>query len=46
LTGYCLLGPRLKEARFAQRFGLRYQRYRAEVPYWLPWPRSRGGRSR
>lgn len=46
LTGYCLLGPRLKEARFARRFGPRFQRYRAEVPYWLPWPRSPEARHR
>jgi methanethiol S-methyltransferase len=41
LTAYCLLGPRLKEARFARRFGPPFRRYCAEVPYWLPWPRSR-----
>lgn len=35
-TGYCLLAPRLKERRFAARYGDRFDRYRAEVPYALP----------
>jgi protein-S-isoprenylcysteine O-methyltransferase Ste14 len=35
-TAYCLLAPRLKERRFAARYGQRFQRYRAEVPYALP----------
>jgi protein-S-isoprenylcysteine O-methyltransferase Ste14 len=35
-TGYCLLAPRLKERRFAARYGDRFARYRAEVPYALP----------
>lgn len=42
LTAYCVLGPRLKEARFARRFGAAFDRYRARVPYWLPWPRRAG----
>ena len=42
LTGYCLVGPLLKEARFARRFGPQFARYRAQVPYWLPWPRPGG----
>ncbi|OYU18832.1 MAG: hypothetical protein CFE34_08400 [Rhodobacteraceae bacterium PARR1] len=36
LTAYCLLAPRLKERRFAARYGPRFARYRAKVPYILP----------
>jgi protein-S-isoprenylcysteine O-methyltransferase Ste14 len=35
-TGYCLLAPRLKERRFAARYGARFARYQARVPYALP----------
>lgn len=35
-TAYCLIAPRLKERRFAARYGARFDRYRAEVPYVLP----------
>jgi len=35
-TAYCLLAPRLKERRFAARYGARFDRYRADVPYILP----------
>jgi len=35
-TAYCLLAPRLKERRFATRYGARFDRYRATVPYALP----------
>ena len=35
-TAYCLLAPRLKERRFAARYGQRFARYRARVPYVLP----------
>lgn len=35
-TTYCLLAPRLKERRFARRYGDRFARYRADVPYALP----------
>ncbi len=35
-TTYCLLAPRLKERRFAARYGARFAQYRAEVPYILP----------
>ena len=35
-TVYCLLAPRLKERRFAARYGDRFDRYRADVPYVLP----------
>lgn len=35
-TAYCLLAPRLKERRFATRYGDRFQRYRATVPYAVP----------
>ncbi len=36
LTAYCLLAPRLKERRFSARYGARFERYRADVPYALP----------
>ena len=36
LTAYCLLAPRLKERRFSARYGERFERYRAGVPYALP----------
>lgn len=36
LTAYCLLAPRLKERRFAARYGARFEDYRARVPYILP----------
>ncbi|MFO7758563.1 MAG: isoprenylcysteine carboxylmethyltransferase family protein, partial [Roseovarius sp.] len=35
-TAYCLLAPRLKERRFAARYGQRFEQYRARVPYILP----------
>jgi protein-S-isoprenylcysteine O-methyltransferase Ste14 len=35
-TAYCLLAPRLKERRFAARYGERFHRYRAAVPYVVP----------
>ncbi len=35
-TAYCLFAPRLKERRFAQRYGDRFARYRVDVPYALP----------
>ncbi|TGD43999.1 isoprenylcysteine carboxylmethyltransferase family protein [Pseudotabrizicola sediminis] len=35
-TAYCLLAPRLKERRFAARYGDRFAQYRADVPYALP----------
>jgi protein-S-isoprenylcysteine O-methyltransferase Ste14 len=35
-TAYCLLAPRLKERRFAKRYGVRFHRYRTAVPYMLP----------
>jgi methanethiol S-methyltransferase len=35
-TAYCLLAPRIKEKRFAQRYGADFARYRAKVPYALP----------
>lgn len=35
-TAYCLLAPRLKERRFARRYGGRFARYRADVPYAFP----------
>jgi protein-S-isoprenylcysteine O-methyltransferase Ste14 len=35
-TGYCLFAPRLKERRFAERYGERFRRYRESVPYAFP----------
>ena len=35
-TAYCLLAPRLKERRFAARYGERFARYQTEVPYIVP----------
>jgi protein-S-isoprenylcysteine O-methyltransferase Ste14 len=35
-TAYCLLAPRLKERRFAARYGDRFSAYRARTPYALP----------
>jgi protein-S-isoprenylcysteine O-methyltransferase Ste14 len=35
-TAYCLFAPRLKERRFAARYGDRFHHYRARVPYALP----------
>lgn len=39
-TVYCLFAPRLKERRFAARYGDRFARYRASVPYAIPKPRG------
>lgn len=36
LTAYCLLAPRLKERRFAKRYGARFEDYQRDVPYALP----------
>ncbi len=35
-TAYCLLAPRLKERRFAARYGDRFRSYQATVPYVVP----------
>lgn len=35
-TAYCVLAPRLKERRFARRYGDRFESYQASVPYFLP----------
>lgn len=35
-TAYCLLAPRMKERRFALRYGDRFARYREKVPYAIP----------
>lgn len=42
-TAYCALAPRLKEQRFANIYGERFEAYRGRVPYWIPFtmPRSR-----
>jgi protein-S-isoprenylcysteine O-methyltransferase Ste14 len=45
-TAYCLVAPRLKEKRFAARYGTRFEAYRAAVPYAVPrLNRDRGGKS-
>jgi len=36
LTTYCLTAPRLKERRFARRYGTRFARYTQDVPYIIP----------
>lgn len=36
LTAYCLLAPCLKERRFAQRYGDRFEEYKRDVPYAIP----------
>lgn len=36
LTAYCLLGPLLKERRFAKIYGARFAAYRAATPYFAP----------
>ncbi|NKX44026.1 methyltransferase family protein [Roseicyclus persicicus] len=43
-TAYCLAAPRLKERRFARRYGPRFAQYRAEVPYAVPRLRGPLGR--
>ncbi|MEX0450842.1 hypothetical protein V6X62_03300 [Spiribacter sp. 218] len=35
-TAYCLVAPKLKERRFHKRYGERFQRYQAAVPYAVP----------
>jgi protein-S-isoprenylcysteine O-methyltransferase Ste14 len=35
-TAYCLLGPRLKETRFGERYGARFRLYQERTPYFLP----------
>ncbi len=35
-TAYCVVGPRLKERRYARRYGEPFRRYQAEVPYFVP----------
>lgn len=44
LTAYCLVGPRLKEARFRRRHGARFEAYRAVTPYFAPRLRRPGAR--
>lgn len=36
-TAYCLLGPLMKEARYARRYGQSFADYQRRVPYILPW---------
>jgi len=36
LTAYCLLAPIMKERRFKQRYGDRFEAYRSKVPYAVP----------
>ena len=40
-TAYCLAAPRMKERRFAARYGARFEDYRAAVPYVVP--KHKGG---
>ena len=40
-TAYCLAAPRLKERRFAARYGAKFNQYRADVPYVVP--KRKGG---
>lgn len=35
-TVYCVLGPRLKEARWEAIFGARFREYQSSVPYFFP----------
>ena len=35
-SAYCVVGPRLKEARWERTFGQQFRAYRATVPYLLP----------
>ena len=35
-TAYCLLAPLLKERRFKERYGERFDEYKSKVPYALP----------
>jgi protein-S-isoprenylcysteine O-methyltransferase Ste14 len=37
-TAYCQFAPRMKERRFAARYGDRFRRYQQAVPYALPRP--------
>jgi len=41
-TAYCIVGPRLKEARYRGWYGERYAAYCREVPYMLPRLRRAG----
>lgn len=36
LTAYCLAAPKLKERRFAKRYGARFEDYKRHVPYAVP----------
>lgn len=36
LTTYCLLAPRLKERRFTERYGTKFEAYKRAVPYAIP----------
>lgn len=36
LTTYCLTAPKLKERRFAKRFGRQFAAYKRKVPYAIP----------
>lgn len=45
-TAYCVLAPILKERRQVAIHGDRYRRYRARVPYFLPFPKGRSDAQR
>jgi len=40
-TLYCIVGPRLKERRYARRYGEAFAVYRRRVPFMVPRPRRR-----
>jgi len=44
-TFYCLVGPLHKESRILAREPVRYESYRAQIPYFLPRPIRRDGGS-
>lgn len=35
-TGYCLLGPLMKERRYSKRYGQAFLEYKSKVPYMVP----------
>jgi methanethiol S-methyltransferase len=44
-TAYCLAAPKLKERRFARRYGARFADYKLRVPYAVPSFRRRAQRT-
>lgn len=43
-SAYCIAGPRLKERRYARRYGPAFDEYRERVPYMMPSLSSRAPR--